>query len=51
MLIYSVWINEHELFEKINIENDYSSSGYGDWLKSNNEDYNESASNLENMNK
>jgi hypothetical protein len=46
---FNKWFNE--LFEKINIENDYSSSGYGDWLKSNNEDYNETASNLENMNK
>ena len=30
---FNTWFNE--LFEKVKLENDYESSGYGDWLKSN----------------
>ena len=30
---FNTWFNE--LFEKVKLENDYESGGYGDWLKSN----------------
>lgn len=45
---FNNWFNK--LFESINVSNDFNESGYGDWLKEDNDTI-EKANNMENMNK